>query len=241
MSLFLPEKNALFLHIPRTGGTWIGRALRIVGIPLLKWGSVCPLYRPRKHTILGHYDKGFLDRVDFIFTFVRPPRDYYKSVWRFTQRAVNIHPEKMEWQVFQQGAQSAINEAVYRWKPDFNEWMKEMLKEEPCWVTRWYERYVGPHRGEFCHYIGRTETIEQDAAEVMSLLGYEDRWKTAQLEIAKIVMAKNSVRRCHAPLIEWDADLLKKMEFDERVTMRRFFGKESGAKRIYRNMTGEPK
>lgn len=216
------------------------RALVIIGIPLEKWASVCQLYRPRKHTILGHYDKGFLDRVDFIFAFVRHPADYYKSVWRFTQRAVNINAEKMERQIFQQGAQSSTNEAVCRWKPDFNEWMEDMLEEEPCWVTRWFERYVGPHRGEFCHYIGRTETLEQDAAEVMSLLGYEEQWKEAQPEIAKIVMARNGVRRCRAPLIEWDADLLKRMEFNERVAIRRFFGEESGAKRIYRNMTGEP-
>ena len=107
-------------------------------------------------------------------------------------------------------------------------------------MTRWFERYVGPYRGEFCHYIGRTETLEQDAAEVMGLLGYGERWEKALPEIAKIKMARNTVRQFQAPLIKWDADLLKRMEYNERVVIRRFFGEESSSRRVYRDMTGEP-
>jgi len=240
-SSYLPEKRALFLHVPRTGGTWLGRAMNIAGVPLEKWGTVCPMYRMRKHTILPHYSKGLLDRVDRIFSFVRHPKDYYVSVWRFTKRAVNIYPENMEQHVFQQKAASTIVEATYRWKPDFNEWMEEMLEEEPCWVTRWFERFVGPHRGEFCHYIGRLETLEQDAAELMGLLGYEERWKEAQPEIAKIKMSRRGVNQRQAPLIVWEPELLERVLRNERVAIRRFFGEESSKKRIYRNfLTGEP-
>lgn len=199
------------------------------------------MYRPRKHTILPHYDPALLTKVDFIFAFVRHPESYYKSVWRFTRRAVNVRPEEMKEWAFRRGNPSAINEAVNRWKPDFDEWIEELLENEPCWMTRWFERYLGPYRGEFCHFIGRTKTLEQDVEKVMELLEYGEQWGDAQPEIAKIVMAKNSVHLYQAPLIKWKPDLLERMLRNERVLLRRFYGEETKWKRIYRNMTtGEP-
>ena len=240
MSWYLPEKRALFLHVPRTGGTWIKEAVFQAGIPMQKWGKVGKRYRPKKHTILPHYRTELLAKIDHVFSFVRHPVDYYVSVWRFTTRSVEIWPEKMKTMVFEQGDPAAINEAILRWKPNFDEWLEEMLEEEPGWVTRWFERYVGPPRGEFCHYIGRTETLEQDVKEVMDILGYSDRWEAAREQIALIHHAKNKIREVKAPHVRPNDEQRERIERGERVLMNRFYGKESFHKRVYRNAEGVP-
>jgi len=240
MSWYLPERRALLLHVPRTGGTWVKEALHVMGVPLEKWGKVCPLYRPRKHTILPHYHPTLLTKVDYIFAFVRYPVAYYVSVWRFTCRAVKIHPEKMQRDVFEQGDPAAINEAIRRWKPDFREWLLEMLEEEPGWATRWFERYVGPEGGEFCHFVGRTETLEEDTKHVAELLGYGDRWDENREAIQAIHHAKNRIRKLKAPNVEVPDDIVPLLERSERVMLRRFYGEGTKNRRVYRETDGTP-
>ena len=240
MSYFLPERNALFLHIPRTGGTWVGHSIDVAGIPIQNWGRVCEMYRPRKHTILSHYRPDLLSKVKWIFSFVRRPCEYYVTNWRFTTRSVVTRPEKMKNTVFNGKNSAAINEAVNRWKPNFDEWLDEMLEEEPAWVTRWFERFVGPHRGEFCHFIGRTETLREDMNKVMKILDYEEEWKKASASIDEINHAKNQIRRDKAPRIELTGNQRVRIERSERVMLRRFFGRDTLNKRVYRNLEGEP-
>lgn len=241
MSFFLLERSVLFLHVPRTGGTWVKEAMFQAGIPIEKWGKVCPPYRPKKHTIIPHLHAELWARVGGVFTFVRHPVPYYVSVWRFTCRSWKQWPDKMWWAVQERNDPAAINEAILRWKPDFSEWLDEMLEEEPGWVTRWFERYVGPPGGEFCHFIGRTETIESDLEQVIRMLGYGELWDEGQERIARIEHAKNKVRSSKAPHVEVTDEQRKRIERSERVLIRRFFGKETVGKRVYRNFeTGEP-
>lgn len=241
MSYFLPERKALFLHVPRTGGTWIKEAMYLAGIPMEKWGRICELYRPRKHTIIPHIRPDLWARVGVVVTFIRHPVSYYVSVWRFTTRSWSIQPDKMKWAVRERNDPAAINEAVLRWKPNFDEWLDEMLEEEPGWATRWFERFVGPPGGEFCHFIGRTETIEQDAKQVLTMLGYGNLWEEKRERIAEIRHARNKIRSSRAPHIEVTNEQQGRIERSERVLIRRFFGKDTFEKRIYRNFeTGEP-
>ena len=240
MSYYLPEKKALFLHIPRTGGTWVGAAMHLIGVPLHNWGRVCEMYRPRKHTILPHFRVDLLVRVDYVFTMVRHPVDYYVSIWRLTTRCEKIGPKRMKRLAFDLGDPAVINEAVIRWKPDFEEWLEEMLDEEPGWVTRWYERYVGPPRGEFCHYVGRTETVESDVGAVMHELGYGDRWEAGAEQRKLMRKARNRVREEKAPHVKIEGKLLERVLESERVVIRRFFSEETKDRRVYRKRDGTP-
>jgi len=243
MSTYLPEKQALFLHIPRTGGTWVNWAMGVAGIPVEKWLRVGPRYRPRKHTILPHYHLHNLNKVRCVFCFVRHPVAYYVSLWRFYARIAPWASER-----FQQMAENlpprAVSEAEVRWKPDFREWIEEMLEEEPGWVTRWIERYVGPERGELCHYIGRQETLEDDFAEVMGIVGYGELWMSKREQLEAVMAKRNPhhwIPECRVPMIEIDDELRQRIERSERVVIRRFFGEETFKKRVYRNFeTGEP-
>ena len=241
MSYYLPEKRALFLHVPRTGGTWIKEAMFQAGIPMNKWGRIGEPYRPKKHTIIPHIRPDLWARVGVVFAFVRHPVPYYVSVWRFATRSWADRPDKMQWAVQERNDPAAINEAIFRWKPNFDEWLDEMLEEEPGWVTRWFERYVGPPGGEFCHFVGRTETIESDLERVMRMLGYGKQWDEKRERIAQIHHAKNRIRSVKAPNVEVTDEQRARIERSERVTIRRFFGDETFEKRVYRNFsTGEP-
>jgi len=241
MSYFLPEKKALFLHIPRTGGTWTKEAMFQAGIPMDKWGRIGEPYRPKKHTIIPHIRPDLLQRVGVVFAFVRHPVQYYVSIWRFATRSWKDRPEEMQWKVRERNDPAAINEAVNRWKPDFNEWLEEMLEEEPGWATRWFERYVGPPGGEFCHFIGRTETIEQDVEQVVRMLGYGDRWDEKRERIAMIRHARNRVRTAKAPHPEVTDEQRVRIERSERVLINRFLSEDTFENRVYRNFqTGCP-
>jgi len=241
MSYYLPERKALFLHIPRTGGTWVKEAMFQAKIPMDKWGRIAEPYRQKKHTIIPHIRPDLWAKVGVVFAFVRHPVSYYISVWRFTTRSWTDQPDRMQWAVRDRNDLAVINEAIIRWKPNFNEWLDEMLEEEPGWVTRWFERYVGPLSGEFCHFVGRTESIEQDMEQVMSMLDYGNQWNEKREQIARIQHAKNRVRNVKAPYIEVTDEQRKRIERSERVLLRRFYGEDTSEKRIYRNFqTGEP-
>jgi len=240
VSWYLPERRTLFLHVPRTGGTWVKEALYQSGIPIQKWGKIGEPWQQQKHTIPMHVRTELMQKVNLMFAFVRRPVEYYISVWRFTCRSVKQQPDKMKL-VFDRRDPAVHNEAILRWKPDFRDWLAEMLEEEPGWATRWFERYVGPERGEYCHYIGRTETVEQDFREIMDLLGFGNRWRKNEDKINRIHHAKNRIRVTKAPHIQLTDTEIGLIERSERVLLRRFYGETTVNRRVYRNFeTGEP-
>ena len=243
MSIFLPEKQVLFLHIPRTGGSWVDAAMNKAKIPVEKWTRVGPWYRPRKHTILLHYQLNLLEKIHYVFCFVRHPVSYYVSLWRFYARIAPWNGERLK-KYKEELPPRATDEAVLRWKPDFNQWLDEVLEEEPGWVTRWYEQFIGPKRGEFCHYIGRQETLEDDFSEVMDIIGYGEIWEQKKNQFYAEMAKRKPIHwipESRVPYIEVTDEQRKRIERSERVLLRRFYGEDTSEKRIYRNFqTGEP-
>jgi len=244
MSVFLTEKQALFLHVPRTGGRWVKRALLNSKIEIdLSWQwKASDFYRIPSHALLGHYRADCFARVSYVFAFVRHPVKLYSSFWRIGKSAISRHEEHTAKSYFANKMRRSI-EALSRWKPNFDEWLDEMLEEEPAWATRMFERFVGPEGGEFCHFIGRTETLEQDMIQVMSILGYRLEWlRYYREEYPK--HRKRRRRKYHMtnviPEVELTPEQVKRIERSERVMIRRFFGEETFKKRVYRNFkTGE--
>ena len=243
MSSFLPERNALFLHIPRTGGRWVKKGISTAQIPFEYWKKAALDYRIWSHGLLAQYRGSYFNRIEYAFAFVRHPFAYYVSMWRFMKRSLT----RNGMEATRKNSFSRVrltNEAILRWSPNFDEWLEEMLEEEPGWVTRWFERYVGPNGGEFCHYIGRTETIERDMFQVMDVLGYVEKWKAFNNSISPSFAKKRrdgfSIMGKHAPFVHLTAEQRRKILRSERVMMRRFFGEDTINKRIYRNPKGEP-
>jgi hypothetical protein len=160
MPVVLKKANALFLHVPKTGGSFVFKALQELGIeiqhPTLKPGvSVA-------HALPRHVEGEF----DFAFLFVREPMSWYRSWWRFQMG--REHP----WDAFE----------PWNWHPqrgieryaddDFERWLRALLYGNPGHVSSLYERYVD----DVTHgvgFVGRHERLADDLAAVLAHLGYD--------------------------------------------------------------------
>lgn len=171
MTRYLKEADTLFVHIPRTGGMWINKALKVSGIPVSRWNQTFTRSIPKKHALIGHIPPDNRASVKVAFAFVRHPLDYYKSVWTYLKNKGKHQRHKIEnnfsWHPF--------HKPIELWQDDidFVSWCLRMCDHEPGWMARLVDLYVGPAGGEFCQYIGRTEKLEEDFCSIMSLLGYQ--------------------------------------------------------------------
>jgi len=83
----LELKNSIFLHLPRTGGSWINHCLQ----------NISHKIDPKNEIRLGHvpyYRLSENQRKKFCFSFIRHPFDWYASCYHFSHNISKIHKEK---------------------------------------------------------------------------------------------------------------------------------------------------
>ncbi len=81
MSARLLPSNALFLHIPKTGGSWVEQALREIGVQIEQPATIPGV--TFRHSLLSM----FQERYPYVFTFVRHPLGWYESWWKYQSGA----------------------------------------------------------------------------------------------------------------------------------------------------------
>jgi len=210
MARYLVKAKALFQHIPRTGGSWVEKAIDLCKIHRVGWLEKQPPWLPRKHALLNHYYREQMAEVKFVFAFVRHPVAYYESVWKWLGKhgGDNIMRPAWSWHPHQTAS---------RWyQPDFDDWVFLMLENEPLWYTRLIEQYVGPRGGEFCNFIGRTEHLLEDFYEAMSSIGYD-------IEIHRSGLAALGKRNAIDQTIQWSDDLQTRVLKTEWAMIERFY------------------
>jgi len=139
-------KNAVFLHVPKTGGTWVKAAVANAGLDF----EEC-IVDGDPHGDLSYCP--FPDR--FIFAFVREPLSLYRSYWRFKMTTV--------WD-----ARNPFD--VECAAPTFEGFVDNVLRLEPAWCSRTFEDYVGPPTGEI-NFVGRFEALVHDLIRALRLVG----------------------------------------------------------------------
>ena len=212
MARYLKKARALFQHIPRTGGSWVEKAIDLCGVARIGWLEKQPPWIPRKHALLSHYYHKPMAEVEFVFAFVRHPIPYYESVWKWLGKNGGTKIMRPAW-TWHPHATAA------RWyQPDFDDWLYLMLEKEPLWYTRLIEQYVGPRGGEYCNFIGRTEHLLGDFCQVMNSLGYVE-----QVEHNQDGLSKMGRRNVINQDIEWSPDLKAKMLETEQIVIERFY------------------
>ena len=233
MSALIKQNRVLFLHIPRTGGTWVKKAINLLEIPVTNYNVRFQIYIAKKHGLLAHIRRPFRARIDSTFCFVRHPITFYESVWKYIittdyngKRYIKLsnkwrwHPLTKAVEQYKQLANDKRNKEI-----DFNDWVTLMLCNEPMWCTRLMEQYIGPEGGEFCKFIGRTETLSNDFVEALNFF----RIKTnVDLSVLNTLKKQNT----REGVIRWDEDVKSFVLDTERLFIRRFYDSNKD-KRIY--------
>ncbi len=139
--------NSVFLHIPKTGGSFVARALL-----LHVEGS-------REFYLDGnwHIDlKDCPDREKFIFAFVRHPLEWWKSYWRFKMG--------VDWSLNNPNLDPFVK------SDNFEEFMENVLKYKPGFCTSVFERRIGDKANEI-DFIGKYENIVEDLIKALKNAG----------------------------------------------------------------------
>jgi len=151
MSALVTERT-LFLHTPKTGGTWVTVALKAAGVSY-----------DRIWTRLGAGNRGhptlaeaaaFRDR--FTFAFVRHPLDLYRSFWADNMR--------VGW---------PTNRPFYDLRSDdFPTYVNRILARHPGFFSQHLEEFTGPPEAPI-PFVGRYESLRDDLVRALALAGEE--------------------------------------------------------------------
>lgn len=142
--LILP--NSCFLHVPKTGGSWVKKAILAAGIPA------------REHSIDGYTHLGIVDCPEpakFRFAFVRNPLALYRSYWQFKMT--------VGWD-----AANALDQRCQ--SDDFGVFVQNVLDAYPGIYARTLHDFVGPPEAPI-EFVGRYENLVEDLVTALSLAG----------------------------------------------------------------------
>ena len=228
---FLLKGGAIFLHIPKTGGSWVKAVLKESGLiekqlghEHATWDRV--LFRDKyydvglkdilktkmknrlyQHLYSGTQRNQINDGNPFVFCFVRNPLSWYESWWKYMI--------KMQWKDW--GKTNSRN----HWHPnailnslgseDFNQFIKNVISTRPGYVTELYGSYTQPG----INYIGKTENLANDLIEVLTYLGLD-----FNEEFIRNYKKVNVSTEEKTEMISWDEnvkEILLKMEFSALI------------------------
>lgn len=176
------KNGAVFLHIPKTGGTWVTGVLRECGLMRCSIGH--------RHANLPHVlapgDQGFGRTLEYLykrtrflnthprpftFCFVRHPLDWYESFYLYKSQ-----PE-LNWE------RDGEVDNIHRWHPnavlnglgtngsgearEFNAFMTSLMDKFPGYVTALYSHYTFRP----VDFIGTQENLREDLITVLERTG----------------------------------------------------------------------
>ena len=202
MSVSLGGSGALFLHIPKTGGTWVEKTLERIGIETEQAETIEGV--TFRHSPLPMIRQNY----PFVFTFVRHPLHWYESWWKF---------QAGTWTVFEPGVWHPQRVLERCQSDDFSEFIRLMIEQQPGYVSRMYEWFIGPPGHDFVQFVGRQEDLAEDLIAVLTTLDYE----VDAAAIRRSARANESQKRHGEPA--WDPELRRRVLELEAPAIRRFY------------------
>ncbi|HTQ98623.1 MAG TPA: hypothetical protein VMH83_01475 [Candidatus Acidoferrum sp.] len=142
--LILPR--SCFLHVPKTGGTWVKRAIEAAGIECHPFTDGA-----NQHPTLAQCPCP----EKFKFAFVRHPLNLYRSYWQFKMT--------YGWDPL-----NALDQACRR--DDFAAFVDAVLTTMPGIYSRSLRDFVGPP-GQEIDFIGKYESLTDDLIRALQLAG----------------------------------------------------------------------
>ncbi len=150
-SLLTPRTR--ILHAPKTGGTWIWRALEAAGVEIEVLGLPPPDQRTNHWGLSETED--YAER--FTIAFVRHPLDWWRSLWAYRMRT-GWDPERR------------VDSLAF--SEDFNTFVERVVQHLPGHLEATFARYIGPPSRPIS-FIGRYEALVDDLARALREAGEE--------------------------------------------------------------------
>jgi len=224
---FLLRNGAVFLHLPKTGGTWVKSVLDdfdLIKGPLghahniderLFWHDklhhdLKVLRYMFRRAIGSPRAQPMMKPGCFKFCFVREPLTWYESWWRMTQSP------NMNWKGM------GDENDPYKWTPysmlkglesnDFNTFMHNVNKKRPGFVTEMYGWYVRPGIG----FVGKTENLRRDLVKAFALMKLD----VDESRVLSVPAVNEGTS--HSPKPEWDPKIKRQTLRLEYVSYLRF-------------------
>lgn len=193
MALILKD-GSVFLHIPKTGGSFVSTALIQLGLVKREF--------TKKHADVDRFiNKSVAKKLPprpFMFCFVRNPLKWYESWWKYN----NTFGDWPTWGSASSGdagwhPQNILNGCG---DTDFSQFVRNVLKRRPGYVSEMYGWYVRPDVG----FVGKNENLIEDLVTVLRMreLDFdEDKLRS----MAKVGVAPGEER------INWSDDLRREV------------------------------
>jgi hypothetical protein len=184
----------LFLHVPKTGGTWVTQAMEAAGVEL-----------ERARTDMWHPNLEQVDRRGrFTFAFVREPLSWYASWWQWSRKYDN----RYIW-----GFLSGFPLDPFVTLP-FPLFLKGCMTWHPAYVsTALWTPYVGRPANEI-DFVGRYESLADDLVRALQIAG-QDFDEEALRAYAPVLTS--------GPLPDCPPDVKARLLESERAGYERFY------------------
>lgn len=209
----LLSNGAVFIHVPKTGGTWVTRAMRHHGLSRGQIGWKHALPEHIDHVVRYHglhflrrwafrgLTPGAL-RAAFKFVFVRNPVTWYESWWKF--RAGN-------WDSFRPQPEEPQRPIDDCGNDDFDTFLGNVLDRHPGHLSRMYARYT-----DRTDFVGRYERLLPDLLRALAAAG-------AAADASQIAcFPQQNISRARLGLPEWDPVTLARLIAAERDAIERY-------------------
>lgn len=159
MSAVYPEYNAIFIHIPKCGGTFIENVL----------SKVTRFQTPSKTPSVGRHATHFqiLNKHTKKFAQVREPLSWYVSYYRFCKDRNKTVWEPNVWH-------PTDILSTCDWS-EFNIWIKSVQKCRPSFLTRMYESFIGDERMINGIQIFKLEDMPGSLKDIFQFLGIKKK------------------------------------------------------------------
>jgi hypothetical protein len=135
------NERLLFIHVPKTGGTWVKRAMEAGGITVSQ-------ERASIHPPIWELDR----QGRFSFAFVRDPLAWWGSEWKFRR----FH-----------GYKEFRDHPYDRWLDlGFDRFLERVVEECPGYLSRVLDDLLG-QEGDSLDFIGRYENLTEDLVKAL--------------------------------------------------------------------------
>ncbi len=215
---FLLKNNSIFLHVPKTGGSYVKTVLlennliipRFIKKNSYRIGENKHIDLSQALSILTSYKKNIfypfvrLRDTPFIFYFVRHPKSWYESYFKYLV-GIDFKKFGQAGNIRKLHPLSPLNELYSK---NFNEFMLNILEKEPHFLTKLYFRYSHSH---LIGYVGKQENMKEDLQNIISHL--------YPAIIDKIFFPDTQVNKSKNITIHWDPNLYDRMMDQEKLIL----------------------